>query len=209
MPRKRRDPRSNSGNRPPNGSRRRPPSNKTAIDVSRIAGGHGWMLVHPPCVRERSEDLEEVRKMLAAEEHDAARDELRWLLEGCSELIEAHFLLGKLAVEVDGDIPLGRGHFGIGYQLGVRARQRRGEPLPMPALHPANRFFFDAGRGLAWCLNELGKGEMAAEVVAYLLGCDPADPLRLRGWIDELQADPLPLVTLEAPPRRSEPGDAQ
>lgn len=157
------------------------------------------MLVHPPCARERTEDLDEVRNMLAAEEFDAARDELRWLLDGCSELLEAHFLLGKLAVEVEGDVPLGRGHFGIGYQLGARALQRHGQPAPLPALHPGNKAFFDCGRGLAWCLHELGKSEMAQEVVETLLACDPTDPLGLRAWLDDIRTAAKPLIELRLP----------
>lgn len=181
----------------PGGGRR--PSRGQGLEVRRVTSGQGWMLVHPPCARERTEDLDEVRNMLAAEEFDAARDELRWLLDGCSELLEAHFLLGKLAVEVEGDVPLGRGHFGIGYQLGARALQRQGQPTPLPALHPGNRAFFDCGRGLAWCLNELGKLEMAQEVVEHLLACDPTDPLGLRAWLDDIRTADKPLIELHLP----------
>jgi hypothetical protein len=157
------------------------------------------MLVHPPGVRERNEDIEEVRLMIDAGEFDAAIDELRWLLGGCHEMIEAHFLLGKLAVEHDADIPLARGHFGIGYQLGSRALQRRGNPTPVLALHPANRSLFDSGRGLAWTLCELGKPEMALEVIQSLLAWDPADPLGLGAWVDEIKTQGTPLVSLVLP----------
>lgn len=136
--------------------------------------------------------------MIALGEHDVAIDELRWLLTDCSEMIEAHFLLGKLAVEVDGDVPLGRGHFGFGFQLGQRALKRAGSPQPLPALHPANRSFFDCGRGLAWCLRELDKRDMAVEVVEQLLAADPGDPLRLAVWLDELRAGEAPLVSIES-----------
>ena len=62
-------------------------------------------------MRECADDLEEVRAMIAAGETDVAADELRWLLEVCRDMIEAHFLLGKLAAEAQQDVPLARGPF--------------------------------------------------------------------------------------------------
>ena len=58
--------------------------------------GDGWVLVHPRCARDRADDLEEVREMVEAGELDVAIDELRWLVGGCSEFIEAHALLGRV-----------------------------------------------------------------------------------------------------------------
>ena len=143
-----------------------------------------------------AEDLQEVRSMIADGETDVAIDELRWLLGACSEAIEAHFLLGKLAVEADGDVSLGRGHFGFGYQLGIKAWRKAQKPTPMPPLHPANRYFFDCGRGLAWCLSELDKPDMALEIVEQLIELDPDDPLGLSGWIDELKTGDKQVVQL-------------
>jgi tetratricopeptide (TPR) repeat protein len=128
-----------------------------------------------------AEDLEELRVMIDAGETDVAIDELRWLLGTCPEIIEGHFLLGKLAAEVDHDVPLARGHFGTAYQLGLQALRRAKLPTPVPALHPANRTFYDAGRGLVWCLEKLGKHDMALEVVEQMLALDPGDPLGLTG----------------------------
>jgi tetratricopeptide (TPR) repeat protein len=144
------------------------------------------VIAHPRAVRDCAEDLEEVRAMIAAGEADVAIDELRWLLGTCHDMIEAHFLLGQLAVEVDNDVALGRGHFGTGYQLGLQAWRRADRPQPLVALHPANRHFFDAGRGLAWCLHELGKSDMAREVLQQLLALDPSDPLGVGSWLDEI-----------------------
>jgi len=155
------------------------------------------MLVHPRSIRARSEDLEEVQEMIAVGEIDIAIDELRWLLAGCSEMMEAHFLLGKLAVEADGDLPLARAHFGFGYELGLRALRRAKMPSPLPAEHPANQPFFDAGRGLAWCLHAQGKSPMALKVIQQLLACDPSDPLGLQGWIDEIKLGHRTLVGLD------------
>lgn len=170
---------------------------RTALSVERAKNGNDWVLVHPRAVREMAEDLDEVRAMIASGEVDVAIDELRWLLDHCHDMIEAHFLLGKLAVEVDNDLPLARGHFGSGYQLGLQALRRAKLPTPVPALHPANRMFFDAGRGLAWCLRELGKPELALEVVEQLLALDPADPLEIGSWIDEIRTAGKPLVGLD------------
>jgi hypothetical protein len=175
-------------------SPRRSNGSPRSVSVQRARSGQGWTLVHPPCVREAAEDLEEVRQMIAAGESDVAIDELRWLLDACHDFIEAHFLLGKLAVETGGDLALGRAHFGIGYQLGMRALERAGNPTPLPPLHPANRPFFDAGRGLAWCLMELHKRDMALEVVERLLRCDPSDALQLRTWVDEIKTAGAPIV---------------
>lgn len=165
--------------------RRRPPS-PNKVSVQRASSGNTWVINHPRAVRDCAEDLEEVRAMIEAGEADVAIDELRWLLGTCPDIIEAHFLLGKLAVEVDTDNALGRGHFGTGYQLGLHAWRRAGKPTPMPALHPANRHFFDAGRGLAWCLHELGKSDMSREVLGEMLHLDPTDPLNVSAWLDEI-----------------------
>ena len=156
------------------------------LSVQRAPSGNAWVLKHPRAVRDCAEDLEEVQAMIDAGEADVAIDELRWLLGTCHDMIQAHFLLGKLAVEVDNDIPLGRGHFGTGYQLGLHAWRRAGKPTPLPALHPANRTFFDSGRGLAWCLHELDKSPMAREVLEEMLQLDPTDPLNIAAWLDEL-----------------------
>jgi hypothetical protein len=135
--------------------------------------------------------------MIAAGEADVAIDELRWLLETCRDMIEAHYLLGKLAVEAMQDLPLARAHFGYGFQMGVKALERAGNPTPLSPLHPANRPFFDAGRGLAWCLAELAMPDKAREVIERLRSCDASDPLGLTGWIDELGAGGLPMVELK------------
>src|SRR5688500_15334726 len=75
---------------------------RTSVRVQRAPGGKSYELVHPPCVRERSEDLLEVQAMLAAGEMEVAADELRWLLEDCRDFIEAHKILGELAA-AEGD----------------------------------------------------------------------------------------------------------
>jgi hypothetical protein len=157
------------------------------------------VFVHPRSVRDRSEDLEEVRTMIEAGELDLAVDELRWLLADCPEFIAAHALLGELALEKN-DVALARGHFGAGYQLGLQILRRAKMPTPLPYSHPANRPFFAAGRGLAGCLAKLGKQPMAREVVESLLQLDGSDPLQLRAMLDELATGGLPIVELGSGP---------
>jgi hypothetical protein len=141
-----------------------------------LAAENAWELVHPRCARDRQEDLAEVRKMLDAGEGDVARDECRWLLEGCTDCIDAHRLLGEIAL-AENDLPLARGHFGYAYRLGAKALEAAATRGPLPYRLQANRAFLESGKGLAFCLKHLGKPEMAAEVVEALLACDPADPL--------------------------------
>jgi hypothetical protein len=133
--------------------------------------------------------------MIDAGELDLAEDELRWLLADCPELIAAHALLGEVAIARD-DLPLARGHFGAGYQLGLASLRRANMPTPLLYSQPANRPFFNAGRGLAWALAKLGKRDMAHEVVQTLLKCDPADPLMLCAMLDDIASGGMPIVEL-------------
>ena len=128
--------------------------------------------------------MEEVRAMLAAGEIDVAVDELRWLVAGCNELLEAHKLLGEIAFS-EADLRLARGHFGRAYELGLKAFPKRRPAGRLPYARGANRAFFEAGRGLAECLYQLGQSELAAEVVDQLLALDPSDPLELSRLPDE------------------------
>lgn len=166
------------------------------IGLKRTADGAGYLLVHPRCVRERAEDIAEVREMVEAGELDIAVDELRWLLSGCSDFVEAHGLLGELALAGDEDVPLARGHFGTAYQLGMRAVRRQGGNVRLPVSQPANQPFFSSGQGLVWCLEKLAKRDMAAEVVDTLTTLDPADPLEVRKMFDTLATGGLPVVDL-------------
>lgn len=151
--------------------------------------------MHPRCVREMAEDLEEVQAMIEAGEFDVATDELRWLVSGCSEFIEAHKLLGELAL-ADGDFALARGHFGVAVQLGIKALQRAKVNGPLLFSQPANRAFYEAGRGLVTSLVKLGLTEKAVDLVQNLVRLDPSDPLQLHAHVDETSADGLPIVEL-------------
>ena len=141
-----------------------------------------WELVHPRCALERADDMKEVAAMLDAGETEVARDEIRWLLEGCSDFLQAHLALGEMAL-AEGDVNLARGHFGTAYQIGVKALRRVGLDRPLPYRRTANRPFFEAGKGLVYCLVQLDRQRIAREVVEQLLRCDPTDPLGVRALI--------------------------
>lgn len=134
--------------------------------------------------------------MMEAGELDIALDELRWLLSDCSEFIGAHVLLGDVARDTN-DLPLARAHYGAGYQLGLQTLRRAKMPKPVLYSQLANQPFFEAGRGLAWSLEKLGKTQMAEEVVSTLTGLDPSDPLQVRLLIDELRRGGAAIVDLK------------
>ena len=129
-------------------------------------------------------DMEEVADMVAAGEFDIAIEEIRWLLSGCSDFIHAHRMLGELALEQN-DLPLARGHFGHAYRAGSAAIRKAGNVQPVPYSSEANQSFFECGKGLIYCLNQLGKPHMASEVVTQLLKYDPTDPLNVGAMINE------------------------
>ncbi|MGL4513342.1 MAG: tetratricopeptide repeat protein [Lacipirellulaceae bacterium] len=168
-----------------------------AVAVQQTAGV--WAFVHPREVDERAEDLAEVREMIEAGELDVAVDELRWLLSACSDFIEAHAMLGELAVEMTEDVELARGHFGYAFQLGERALDRTGKPRPLPGAHPANRAWFEAARGLAWCFEKLGRPTDADGVLAIVRRCDPSDPSGVGSLLDSMRSGGLPIVELGGP----------
>lgn len=172
--------------RPPaGGGQGSPPPSRSAIRVRKLADG-ACELVPPRCARDRQEDIEEVRKMIEAGETEIAQDELRWLLGGCSDFIDAHRLLGELALAEE-DLPLARGHFGYAYSLGSKALEQAGTPGPLPYHLPANQAFHEAAKGLVYCLLHLGKRAMAADVVEGVLRCDPSDPLAVRKLLQDNQ----------------------
>ena len=176
MTAKRRPQGARKGKRPGGGSPER--SARSRITVRQVPDGIVFELAYPSCVRDRAEDMEEVHAMLDAGEIDVAMDELRWLLEGCRDLLEAHQLLGAVAL-AENDLVLARGHLGYAYEMGLGAIPED-FPGPLAYARPANRPFFEAGKGLAWCLKQLGETEAAARVVNHLLRLDPSDPLGLK-----------------------------
>jgi len=185
--------RSGVSKRKPNS--RRPPKPSDGISVRRSTDGKSWVFVHPREARDRAEDLEEVEMMIEAGETDIALDELRWLLSGCAEFIAAHVLLGDIARDTN-DLPLARAHYGAGYQLGLQTLRRAKMPKPFLYSQLANQSFFEAGRGLVWALEKMGKPQMAEEVTSTLLELDPSDPLQIRSMLDALRTQGKPIIDL-------------
>ena len=147
----------------------------SAFGLARMVDGGGWELVPPRSVRDRDADLEEVRGMMEVGEFEIARDELVWLLSECRDLIDAHRLLGEIAL-ADEDFRLARAHFGYAYELGSRALPKDFAG-PLPLCCPANRGFLESCKGLAWSLLKLRKQFKARAMVDTLLRLDPSDPL--------------------------------
>jgi hypothetical protein len=114
---------------------------------------------------------------------EAARDALRFALQGCGDNLWVHVALGRIALEEFNDPSLARGHFGYGYELAQRALPA-GFAGRMPRGRFANRPFYDAIDGLARCYDALGKPGEAAALRAHaarLAGEDrPAGPARGR-----------------------------
>jgi tetratricopeptide (TPR) repeat protein len=159
-----------------------------AVKARRCGRQNAWELVHPRCVLHRAEDLEEVQAMLESGEVEIARDELRWLLEGCSDFIQAHRLLGDLAL-ADGELKLARGHFGYAFQIGRSALPLEASSARLPYRLPANQPLLESAKALAWCLHELGKTDQALDVLRELLRWDPDDPLGVQVWLGQWQQE--------------------
>jgi tetratricopeptide (TPR) repeat protein len=150
------------------------------ISVRQVPGEKAWELVHPASVLRRQEDMEEIRAMLAAGEIDVAVDELRWLLSGCRALLEAQKLLGEIAL-AENDLPLAQAHLGYAYEMGLAAiRGEKDFTGPLAYALAANQPFLEAGKGLAWCLQQQGDARSAAGVIRQLLELDPSDPFGLK-----------------------------
>lgn len=158
------------------------------LRVRKVTGEDAWEFVHPRCAVDRADDIEEVRKMIEADEIDIATDELRWLLNGCSDFIDAHKTLGELAL-LENDVPLARGHFGYAYQIGKRAMDSAGCRGKLPYRIEANHSFHEAAKGLAYCLKQLDKQDLLVDVVETITRCDSSDPLALREFLKPAETD--------------------
>jgi pentatricopeptide repeat protein len=172
----------------------------SGLSVRRTTDGRAWVFVHPRCARDRAEDIAEVRAMVEAGELEVAVDELRWLVGGCSEFIEAHAMLGELALAIENDLALARGHFGFAVTLGLKTLKRQKVKGPLPYNQPPNKSFYEAGHGLVGCLVKLGMIEKAEDLVREIIALDRSDPLKLRALVDELRTDGLPIVDLTIKP---------
>jgi hypothetical protein len=147
-------------------------ANPARLKLRRLDGNR-FAFLAPVCAFDRQEDIEEVQTMIAAGELEIARDELLYLVSDCRGFLEAHNLLGELALEEE-DISLARGHFGFAYEIGL-------DSLPpgfrgiLPAKRDYNRAFFLAGRGLARCLIARGQHQEGRDVLVQLAKFDPQE----------------------------------
>lgn len=164
------------------GHRRQPAG---GLRLQRHADG-AWEFTLPRCVKQRKEDLEEVEAMIEAGELDVARDELIWLLSDCRDFIQAHRLLGELAL-AQRDISLARGHFGHAFRLGDTAIRRAGNVSSLPYGRQLNQDFFESGERLVHCLELMQQSRMAEEVAQRLIELDSSDPLEMRSRLSRLQ----------------------
>jgi tetratricopeptide (TPR) repeat protein len=158
----------------------------SAIRLRLSADGKSGELVHPRCAVERREDIEEVEVMLAAGEFEVARDELRWLLEGCGDLVIAHVKLGEIAV-AEGDVPLARGHFGYACQI-CEAALRPSPQVRLSYACGANQPFFEAAKGVVWCLVQLQRHREAIKIAERMIELDPNDPLGFEAMRREIES---------------------
>ncbi len=159
----------------------------TAVKARRRSQDGAWELVHPRCALVRADDLEEVEEMIAGGELEVAKEELRWLLDGCGDFIAAHRLLGAIAMDAE-DFKLARGHFGYAFEIGWSAlTTAKGNSLPYRL--PANQACLESAKGLAWCLKQIERTPLAIDVVAELVRLDSTDPLGVSPWLSEWHVD--------------------
>ena len=69
-------------------------------------------------------------------------------------------------------------------QLGLKALKMAKAAGPLPYSQPANRSFFEAARGLVWCLAKLDM-LVKRRTRGARREADPRDPLELRKLLDD------------------------
>ena len=135
------------------------PGGTGGLRLKRLESGE-FELDHPPCIYELEPDYEEGMELWKAGEPEEARDSLRFALQGCGDNMYVHVALGGLALEIDRDAALARGHFGYAFELAERAIPR-GFAGHIPTERPANRPLYEALDGLANCYQSLGQPDEA------------------------------------------------
>ncbi|MDX2035615.1 MAG: hypothetical protein SFX72_03105 [Isosphaeraceae bacterium] len=128
-------------------------------------GGIDHALSHPKCVRELEPDYAEGMELWREGDIEAARDALRFALQGCGDNMWVHVALGRIALESDRDARLARGHFGYAFELAQRAipPNFRGR---IPMEHPSNEPLYRAIDGLLACYASMKEPALEAEVRA-------------------------------------------
>ncbi len=152
-----------------------------------------FALSHPKCIQEMEPDYEEGIELRREGDFEAARDALRYALQGCGDNIWVHVALGQIALEDFNDPGLARGHFGYGFELAEKAIPRDFSGR-IPREHPANRPLYDAIDGLIACHEKLGQPALAAELrglaARWLGGGRPAPGPGSSGPADGLPSRP-------------------
>lgn len=150
------------GRKPGAGGAKGGASRRGGLGLKRL-GGDDFVLVHPKCVREMELDFEEGIELRKAGDPEAARDALRFALQGCGDNLWVHVALGRIALEDFRDPSLARGHFGYAFELAERALPG-GFDGRIPREHPSNRPLHDAVDGLIACHEALGAADLADEL---------------------------------------------
>ncbi len=150
------------GRKPGAGGAKGGASRRGGLGLKRL-GGDDFVLVHPKCVREMELDFEEGIELRKAGDPEAARDALRFALQGCGDNLWVHVALGRIALDDFRDPSLARGHFGYAFELAERALPG-GFDGRIPREHPSNRPLHDAVDGLIACHEALGAADLADEL---------------------------------------------
>ncbi len=133
----------------------RKPEKSGGLRLRRMESGE-FELDHPPCIYELEPDYEEGMELWKAGEPEEARDSLRFALQGCGDNMYVHVALGGLALEIDRDANLARGHFGYAFELAERTLPR-GFAGTISRNAPPNRPLYEAVEGLIQCYRSLGQ----------------------------------------------------
>ncbi len=150
------------GRKPGAGGAKGGASRRGGLGLKRL-GGDDFVLVHPKCVREMELDFEEGIELRKAGDPEAARDALRFALQGCGDNLWVHVALGRIALDDFRDPSLARSHFGYAFELAERALPG-GFDGRIPREHPSNRPLHDAVDGLIACHEALGAADLADEL---------------------------------------------
>ena len=133
------------------------------IGLSPLPGANAFELVHPRCVMQRRGDYRDGMELWEAGDPEGARDAFRFALEGCGDNLWVHVALGRIALEVQNDPELARGHFGYAFELVERAFPKSFQGR-LPRSIPGNQPFFEAAEGLAACYDALNQGREARKI---------------------------------------------
>lgn len=156
------------------GGAKPPPRRAGGLKIRRV-GGDDFEIIHPRCVAEMELDYVEGLELLEAGDVEAARDALRYALQGCGDNLWVHVALGRIALDEFKDPALARGHFGYAVELAQKAfpPDFRGR---VPRDRDANRPYFDAIEGLAVCYDALAKTQEAATLRQLAQRLSPVRP---------------------------------